>query len=63
MVNEKEVDNFVRDPSNDGKLFVQSGSSMTGELKTKRAFVFMPVNDNVGEWVADNNPSLHDFDE
>ena len=63
MVNEKEVDNFVRDPSNDGKLFVQSGSSMSGELKTKRAFIFIPVNDNVGEWVAENNPSLHDLDD
>lgn len=56
---DEEIEEFLQDPSNDGQLLGQARSLGS---KKKSTLVLLPINDNVAEFVATENPSMHDFD-
>ena len=53
-----EIETFLQDPANDGMLFAQSALTTT----KRAALQVLPINDDVAEFVAENNPSMHDLD-
>ena len=53
-----EIETFLQDPANDGLLFAQSTLTTT----KRNALQVLPINDDVAEFVAANNPSMHDLD-
>lgn len=55
---EDDIEEFIREPKNDGKLLSQTTSDDTYPIKILK---WLPLNDPFAKFVAQENPTMHDI--